>query len=246
MEEKNTIARLSPEIEALLEQLREKITKLDVASSGGSAIANRVLLEIGERTGNLATLALQGRDNGLPAVEKMRKILQEIVSVPIGNQDEAIGLKDEHAIVIKKYIDGIGQESSGSEIANNAGGEQRKLRLDLGGKGIVIITVYISGPTILAWKLDRQKTEKESQDLKGWLDRIFEERSREITLNASETANFLRTFRIKDASRNNDERDIATPRAFATVVLADKKRVSVTFSANRASDEYLAEWKKPE
>lgn len=244
MEKGNTIVQLSPEVETLLEDLRGKITKLEIASSSGSVIANEALAEIGKKTGNLAALALQGRANGLSAVEKMRQLLQEIVFAPTKDQDEAIQLGDQQAIAIKRYIDGIGQKSSDSRITNDTS-EQRKLRLDLGGKGIVIITVYISGPTILAWKLDRQKTKKESQSLKEWLDRILEKRSSETTLNIGETADFLRTFQVKNPDCSDDRRNVTVPRTFVTVALADGRKVSITLSANRVNDEYLAEWAKP-
>lgn len=244
MEKRNTIVQLSSEIETLLEDLRGRITRLEIASSSGSVIANEALAEIGKKTGNLAALALQGRTNGLLAVEKMRQLLQEIVSVSTENQDEVIQLGNQQAIAIKRYIDGIGQKSSDNRITKDTS-EQRKLRLDLGEKGIVIITVYISGPTILAWKLDRQKTKTESQNLKGWLDRILEKRSGEITLNTGETADFLRTFQVKDPDRRDDRHYIAVPRTFATIVLADGRKVSITFSVNRANDEYLAEWVNP-
>jgi hypothetical protein len=245
--ETNNRVALSPEIEAIFKGLTERIETLDAESSKGSVVANESLAVIGEQTKALSQLALKGRTDGLQAVDKMRRTLQDIIStMKTGQNNEPITLTDEQGLTIKRYIEGIGEEPSGSRITDDTS-EKKELRIDLPGKGVISLTVFLSGPTVLAWKLDRRKTEKELERLNHWLDRLLDQRSQEIRLNLTESAEFLKTFKIEDEDgrrTTNDTRNIPAPRTFANVVLSDGRKVSVTFSSIRSCDKYIAAWKE--
>lgn len=246
---KETITQieLPPEIEEILEDLRVRIEKMGAVSSGGSALANETLSVIGEKARTLANIAIQQRIDTLPAVETMRRVLQEIISASTDDQDGVIQLTSEQAIVVGKYADSIGPEPSGSRIVNTTQ-KRQEIKLDLKERGIVTIIIHLSGPTVLAWKLNRQKTEEEKErHVAAWLDRIYEERSSAngTTLTQSESEDFLRTFDVEEPQIGKN-REIASPRTFATIHLNDRRTVSMTLSGDRNRGEFIAEWKNPE
>lgn len=245
--ETNDRVALSSEIEAILAELKDRIRKLEHASSFGSVVANETLAQIGEKTDELTKLALRGRMDGLQAIEKMRKLLQQIIATsPDRDQNDLIQLTDDQGLAIKKYVEGIGEEPSGSRIVDDTP-EKQELRMDLPGTGIISLMVFLSGPTVLAWKLDRQKTKEESQNLAKWLDRLLDQRSQEIILNVNESVIFLRTFKIEQSHDcANNQRNITTPRTFANVTLSDGRKVCITFSSVRTCDKYIATWKESE
>jgi len=234
---------LSPEIVGLLDALREKIIALAKMSSSGSTLANEALARIGERTNDLARLAIQERDDNLPAVGKIQKLLQEIALKQPNTQGEIIQLTDEQVIAIGKYVDSVDQEPSDSRTTDNTH-EKRELRLDLGNKRIITIIAHLSDPKVLTWELNRQKTEEEKRELAKWLDRLFENRSTEIVLDKNDSETFLRVFEIREPSHKGNKYDITTPRAFAIIVLADGRKISVMFSTKRDNNKYIANWQR--
>lgn len=172
----------------------------------------------------------------------MRRLLQEIVSAQPNNQGETIQLTDEQAIAIGKYVNSVSQEPSGNRITNNTH-EKQELGLDLGDKRTITIIVHLDSSTVLAWELNGQKTEEEKRELGKWLDRLFEQRSPGTVLDKNDSEVFLRIFKVKEPSHNDDnKRDITTPRTFTNVTLADGRKISIMFSAKRDNNKYLVNW----
>lgn len=240
-DKKETIDRieLPLDVERIIEKLRERVKALIETGSGGSILAGENLKTIGEEIGALANFAIEGKIRISPAIEAMRELLQEIISAQTSDQGNIIKLTDEQASMIGRYVDSIGPEPSGSKIVNNTQ-EKREIRVDLREKGIVTIIVHLNGPTVLAWKLNREKTEEEKRRLAGWLDRFLDQRPGPITLGGNETADFLRTFKLERPGDSDYKHVIATPRTFMNIILSDGRKISISFSANRDYNEYVA------
>jgi len=244
--EPENIVTLSAPIQTELNILRGKMLRAIEASSRGSVIAYEAAILLAEKIGRLAELTLAEIEKGKTAIEKMGETLQEIIKLSDPNkQDETIKLTDEQAVTIRRYINGLGQEPLNIGTINSQYNAE-ELRLDLGEGEIVKITVYTDKGKVIAWKLNREKTEKEQKEeqlnLKAWLDRLLDSRSKPILiLDKQESKKFLKTFTL--TTKEGDQTDstqVLSPRTFVTVTLSDGRKVTVTMTSNRSNDEYIA------